>query len=150
MQQTTKENVLTAGVLGYLELDQDRFEVLAIDSYMRLERFKTGDAVMADRQTTRIRLIGAIHLLEEGFDGDGAAELLVDALMIVAKYNPQKKRELRKFTTEEVELVGLALNLADELYGQSTVWECTLAYKFGEDKTITGSDETEYVLMTIH
>lgn len=151
IQLSTKQKIqkANADVIGHLIIDEDHFDKLAIDSYVRIERFKTGEAIMADRQTLKIRLCAGAQRLED-FEHDGADLILQQAWNAVNGYNPQVKREKRQFTEEQTSILKQAMDIVDEVLRNSTLWECVQAYKYGEDKCLIDSDKTEYVLLTIH
>lgn len=136
-------------VVGYLQLSEEDFGYLTTYSYLLIDRFATGEATHAERQSTLIRLYaGMQRLLDFYYEGGGS--LLWRTLEAVNAYRPQAKKEVRKLSPEQIELLTKATVMIDEMLSNSSVWENAQAYKYGEDKCIKDSNQTEYVLITVH
>lgn len=120
--------------------------LLTNNIYLRLLSFVNGTANYSDRTTLKIRLLVGLELLK-GFTGEGAEELLTNALTIIEHCRDKENRSIRLFTKEEYDIVKEAITLVHQLSDQSTLWMEASAYKKAEDLCIVGADKYEYVFI---
>lgn len=124
--------------------------VFTTDSYIRIDRFATGDANHADRQTMRVRLLAAIELSKRFEFNYDLHVILTESVKNIVGYKVQKKREERKLTPVDMVFLRWAIIYTDRLMEQATYWEQVQAYKAAEDQCFIDSDKVIYELQTIH